>query len=124
MSFLQPQSSFASQDAPRSKVFSGKNKSPSGFWLRQRQVPVAHIRSSLGRGDDNDPAAVATTTMATTRRIMIPTIPLPHPLEVVTPPLLFLAPFVETIFIRPVLLPILSNQVVTEMLLVAVTTLM
>ena len=35
----------------------------------------------------------------------------------VTPPLLFLAPFVETIFIRPVLLPILSNQVVTEMLL-------
>jgi hypothetical protein len=32
--------------APRSKVCRGKNKSPSGVWLRQRHVPVPPIRLS------------------------------------------------------------------------------
>jgi hypothetical protein len=47
---------------------------------------------------------VMKTTMATMTWTMVPKIPFPHPLQVVTPLLL---------------LPILSNQVVTEMLLVA-----
>jgi hypothetical protein len=47
---------------------------------------------------------VMKTTMAMTTWTMVPKIPFPHPLQVVTPLLL---------------LPILSNQVVTEMLLVA-----
>jgi hypothetical protein len=51
---------------------------------------------------------------------------LPYPcwLQVVTPPLLLLPPLVEMILIRPVVLPILSNQVVTGMLSVTAMTLM
>jgi hypothetical protein len=45
-------------------------------------------------------------------------------LQVVTPPLLLVARFVEMILIGPVVLPILSNQVVTGMLSVAAVTLM
>jgi hypothetical protein len=41
---------------------------------------------------------------------MFPKLPYPHWLQVVTPPLLLLAPLVEMILIRPVALPILSNQ--------------
>jgi hypothetical protein len=45
-------------------------------------------------------------------------------LQVVTPPLLLVAPFMEMILIGPVVIPILSNQVVTGMLSVAAMTLM
>jgi hypothetical protein len=67
------------------------------------------------------------TTMMTTMRTtwtMFPKLPYPRWLQVVTPPLLLLAPLVEMILIGPVVLPILSNQVVTGMLSVAATTLM
>jgi hypothetical protein len=70
-----------------------------------------------------------TTTMTTTRTArttwtMFPRLSYPCWLQLVTPSLLLLAPLVEIILIRPVVLPILSNQVVTGMLLVAATTLM
>jgi hypothetical protein len=61
-----------------------------------------------------------TTTMMTT----FPKLPYHCWLQVVTPPLLLVAPFMEMILIGPVVIPILSNQVVTGMLLVAATTLM
>jgi hypothetical protein len=70
---------------------------------------------------------MTTTKMTTTTRMtwtMFPKLPYPRWLQVVTPPLLLLAPLVEMILIRPVVLPILSNQVVTRMLLVTATTLM
>jgi hypothetical protein len=65
-----------------------------------------------------------TTTMMTTMTTTFPKLPYHHWLQVVTPPLLLVAPFIEMILIRPVVLPILSNQVVTGMLSVAATTLM
>jgi hypothetical protein len=145
----QPQSSYA-KVAHGSKVVQGKKKSPSAFWLGQRHVPVPKIRLSpdseqnLGLSsddDDNDNKDGdddtntqtsrrdasdddATTTMMTIPRTtltMIPMIPLPYPLQMATRPLLLPAPLVETIFIWPFQPPILSNRVVTEMLLVAVT---
>jgi hypothetical protein len=66
-------------------------------------------------------------TMTTTTTMMMTTFPkLPYCcwLQVVTPPLLLIAPFMEMILIRPVVIPILSNQVVTGMLSVAAMTLM
>jgi hypothetical protein len=68
-----------------------------------------------------------TMTMKTMTRMtwtMFPKLPYPRWLQVVTPPLLLLAPLVEMILIGPVVLPILSNQVVTRMLLVTAITLM
>jgi hypothetical protein len=74
-----------------------------------------------------------TTTMTTTMTAMMimmttmttfPKLPYHHWLQVVTPPLLLVAPFMEMILIGPVVIPILSNQVVTGMLSVAATTLM
>jgi hypothetical protein len=72
------------------------------------------------------PTTKMTMMMTTTRTTwtMFPKLPYPHWLQVVTPFLLLLAPLVEMILIGPVVLPILSNQVVTGMLLVAATTLM
>jgi hypothetical protein len=62
--------------------------------------------------------------MKTMMMMTFPKLPYHHWLQVVTPPLVLVAPFMEMILIGPVLIPILSNQVVTGMLLVAVTTLM
>ena len=77
MSCSQPQSSFAKM-APRSKVVHGKNKSPSGVWLRQRHVPVPQIRlspdsdqllgSSSDDGDDDDDDDDDDTNTHTSRR--------------------------------------------------------
>jgi hypothetical protein len=64
------------------------------------------------------------TMMMMTMTMTFPNLPYHHWLQVVTPPLLLIAPFVEMILIRPVVLPILSNQVVTRMLLVTAMTLM
>jgi hypothetical protein len=55
---------------------------------------------------------------------MFPKLPCPCWLQVVTPSPLLLAPLVEMILIGPVVLPILSNQVVNGMLSVAAMTLM
>jgi hypothetical protein len=55
---------------------------------------------------------------------LFPKLPYPCWLQVVIPPLLLLAPLLEMILIRPVVLPILSNQVVTGMLSVTEITLM
>jgi hypothetical protein len=68
--------------------------------------------------------AVMMTTMKMTMMTTFPKLPYRRWLQVVTPPLLLVAPFMEMILIGPVALPILSNQVVTGMLLVAATTLM
>jgi hypothetical protein len=65
-------------------------------------------------------AMMMTTMMMTT----FPKLPYHLWLQVVTPPLLLIAPFMEMILIGPVVIPILFNQVVTGMLLVAATTLM
>jgi formate-dependent nitrite reductase membrane component NrfD len=70
---------------------------------------------------------MTTTTAMMTTTLMMTTFPkLPYHLwlQVVTPPLLLVAPFMEMILIRSVVIPILSNQVVTGMLSVAATTLM
>jgi hypothetical protein len=66
------------------------------------------------------------TTMTMTRMTwtMFPKLPYPCWLQVVTPPLLLLGPLVEMIQFGPVVLPILSNQVVTGMLSVTAITLM
>jgi hypothetical protein len=70
------------------------------------------------------------TTTTTTMMMMMtmmttfPKLPYRCWLQVVTPPLLLVAPFMEMILIGPIVIPILSNQVVTGMLLVAATTLM
>jgi hypothetical protein len=69
------------------------------------------------------------TTMTTMMMMMMmmttfPKLPYCHWLQVVTPPLLLVAPFMEMILIGPVVIPILSNQVVTGMLLVAAKTMM
>jgi hypothetical protein len=67
---------------------------------------------------------LTTTTMTmttTTTWTMFPKLPYPHLLQVVTPPLLLPALLVEMIFIWPFQPPILSNRVVTEMLLDPVT---
>jgi hypothetical protein len=75
--------------------------------------------------------AVTTTTMTMmmmmtmmTMTMTFPKLPYDCWLQVVTPPLLLVAPFMEMILIGPVLLPILCNHVVTGMLLVAAMTLM
>jgi hypothetical protein len=65
-------------------------------------------------------AMMMTTTMMTT----FPKLPYCLWLQVVTPPLLLIATFMEMILIGPVVIPILFNQVVTGMLSVAATTLM
>jgi hypothetical protein len=62
--------------------------------------------------------------MTTTIMMTFPKLPYRLWLQVVTPPLLLVAPFMEMILIGPVVIPILSNQVVTGMLSVAATTLM
>jgi hypothetical protein len=68
---------------------------------------------------------MTTTTMTMTRTwTMFPKLPCPCWLQVVTPPPRLQAPLVEMILIRPVVLPILSNQVVNGMLSVAAITLM
>jgi hypothetical protein len=64
------------------------------------------------------------TTTMTTMMMTFPKLPYHHWLQVVTPPLLLVAPFMEMILIGPVVIPILSNQVVTGMLSVAAMTLM
>jgi hypothetical protein len=72
-------------------------------------------------------AVMTMTKMMTTKMMMTMTfqkLRYPRWLQVVTPPLLLVAPFMEMIRIRPIVLPILSNQVVTGMLSVAVMTLM
>jgi hypothetical protein len=55
-----------------------------------------------GDDDDNEDDDNDETTYT-----MFPKLPYPHWLQVVTPPLLLLAPLVEMIVIRPVVLPIL-----------------
>jgi hypothetical protein len=65
-----------------------------------------------------------TTKMTTTMMTTFPKLPYCRWLQVVTPSLLHVAPFMEMILIGPVVIPILSNQVVTGMLSVAATTLM
>jgi hypothetical protein len=65
-----------------------------------------------------------TTTMTRMTWTMFPKLPYFRLLQVVTPPLLLLALLVEMILIGPVVLPILSNQVVTGMLSVTAITLM
>jgi hypothetical protein len=62
--------------------------------------------------------------MTTTTMTTFPKLPYHHWLQVVTPPLLLIASFMEMILIGPVVIPILSNQVVTGMLSVAAMTLM
>jgi hypothetical protein len=62
--------------------------------------------------------------MMTMTMTTFPKLPYHHWLQVVTPPLLLVTPFMEMILIGPVVIPILSNQVVTGMLLVAAMTLM
>jgi hypothetical protein len=62
--------------------------------------------------------------MMTTTMTTFPKLPYRHWLQVVTPPLLLIALFMEMILIGPVVIPILSNQVVTGMLSVAAMTLM
>jgi hypothetical protein len=63
-------------------------------------------------------------TMTTMTMMTFPKLPYHLWLQVVTPPLLLIAPFMEMILIGPVVIPILSNQVVTGMLSVTATTLM
>jgi hypothetical protein len=75
---------------------------------------------------------MTTTTTTTTTAMMMtmmmmttfPKLPYCLWLQVVTPPLLLVAPFMEMILIGPVVIPILFNQVVTGMLSVAAMTLM
>jgi hypothetical protein len=62
--------------------------------------------------------------MTMTMMMTFPKLPYCRWLQVVTPPLLLVAPFMEMILIGLVVIPILSNQVVTGMLLVAAMTLM
>ena len=62
---------------------------------------------------------MTTMMMTTTTMTTFPKLPYHRWLQVVTPPLLLVAPFMEMILIGPVVIPILSNQVVTGMLSVA-----
>jgi hypothetical protein len=88
--------------------------------MATRETATAVMTTTMMKMTTMTTAMMMTTTTMTT----FPKLPYHLWLQVVTPPLLLIAPFIEMILIGPVVIPILSNQVVTGMLSVAAMTLM
>jgi hypothetical protein len=86
-----------------------------------REMATVVMMTTMMKMTMTTTTAMVMTTMTMTT---FPKLPYLLWLQVVTPPLLLVAPFMEMILIGPVVIPILSNQVVTGMLSVAAMTLM
>jgi hypothetical protein len=86
-----------------------------------REMATVVMMTTMMKMTMTTTTAMVMTTMTMTT---FPKLPYRLWLQVVTPPLLLVAPFMEMILIGPVVIPILSNQVVTGMLSVAAMTLM
>jgi hypothetical protein len=87
--------------------------------MATRETAIAVMTTPMTKMTTTTAMMMTTMTMTT-----FPKLPYCCWLQVVTPPLLLVAPFMEMVLIGPVVIPILSNQVLTRMVSVAVMTLM